>query len=215
MHVTSLSSIHPWYFDVTAHQGTAVEDEGPRVVRSLGLAFVLADVAQSVLEVSPDSVAVPISEVACRSYGLLMHLASRVLDCSSDWMQARFTAWESGTYLDGPIRTRQVTLMLTTLPGYFQGRLAIAALQRSFPGHYLTAVTAPPATMYKSPFKLARPPPSAPYPTLARLRGGTGNADSGSEDDDYYAANLRPNACTNTSITVPPFPVWTRLPPPY
>ena len=68
-----------------------MEEEGLRVVHSRGLAFVPEDVAQAVLEVSPDGVVAPIAKVACCSYGLLMRSASRALDYSSDWMQASFT----------------------------------------------------------------------------------------------------------------------------
>ena len=80
MHVTSLSSVQPRYFDVTAHQVTTVEDEGLRVMRSCRLTIILADVSHAVLEVSPDGVAAPIAKVACRSYGLLMRSASKGLD---------------------------------------------------------------------------------------------------------------------------------------
>ena len=89
------------------------------------------DVTQDVLEVIPDGVAAPISEVACCSYSLLMRAASRAFDCSSDWMQASFTTWELGAYLEDLIWTRRANPMLMNLTGSFQVRLAVAALQRA------------------------------------------------------------------------------------
>ena len=95
---------------------------------SCGLAFVLTDVAQSVLKVRPDVVSNPISNVACQSCRLTMRLASQLFDCYSDWVQVSFTARYLGAYLEGTIRTRRETSELTTLLGSFQGRLAVAAL---------------------------------------------------------------------------------------
>ena len=123
-------------------------------------------------------------------YGILAHSASISLDCSSDWLQARFTAWELGAYLEGPIRTRQDTPELSTLPASFRGRLAVAALQKTFPGHYLTTTTAPPTITDAAPFQLTCPPPSALYPTLAHLQGGARNKESGSNDDTGDASAL-------------------------
>ena len=57
-----------------------------------------------------------------------MRLDSWVLDCSSNGMQEIFTARKLGTYMEGPIWTRQETPALTTLMGSFQVRLAFAAL---------------------------------------------------------------------------------------
>ena len=184
MHATSLSSVHLRDLDATYHQVMAVEYEGSHAVRSRRLAFVLADVELAVLKVSLDGVVDPISEVACQSYGLIMHLASQVFDCSRNWMQARFTAQESGAHLERPILTRREIPVVTTLLGSFQGRLTVVALQHAFPGHYLTASSAPPSTTDTAPFKLTRLPPSTLRTTPARLGGGAVNADSGSDDDD-------------------------------
>ena len=68
-------------------------------MRSHTLAFVLAGVVQSVLEVSPDGVDFPISKVTCHSYGFLVCLASQAFNCSSDRMQASFAAQELDAYL--------------------------------------------------------------------------------------------------------------------
>ena len=95
---------------------------------SCGIAFVLADVAQSVLKVSSDVVANPIANVACQSCRLTMRLASQLFDCYSDWVQVSFTTRYLGAYLEGTIRTRRETSELTTLLGSFQGHLAVAAL---------------------------------------------------------------------------------------
>ena len=152
------------------------------------------------MEVIPDGVATPIADVACRYYGLLMRLASRVLDCYRDWMQARFTTRELITYPEGPIRTRQETPTLRNLPESFQGHLAVAALQCAFPGHYLTDLAAPPATTDTSLFKLMHPPPIALCMNLACLRGDVGNAESSSDNNTNDAADLQPNAHTNSAI---------------
>ena len=61
------------------------------------------DSAQAVMEIIPYDVVAPISEFVCRVYGITARLASRALDCSSDWLQASFTALASGAYLEGPI----------------------------------------------------------------------------------------------------------------
>ena len=86
----------------------------------------------------------------------------RALNCSINWMQSSFTAQELGAYLQGTIQIRRETPALTTLPVSFQGSLAITALQRAFPGHYLTASTMPPATTDTALFKLVRPPLALP-----------------------------------------------------
>ena len=104
-------------------------------MRSPGIAFVPADVAQDVLEVRPDGVTVHIVEVMCQSYGIIMCLASRALKRSIDFMLESFTARELGTYLEKLIRIRQETLALTTLTGYFHVRLAVADLHRAYLGH--------------------------------------------------------------------------------
>ena len=67
MHITSISSVHPRDMDTTANQVTAEEDEGLRIVRSCGITFKSAEVVQAVLDIIPDSVDSPTSEVACHS----------------------------------------------------------------------------------------------------------------------------------------------------
>ena len=99
IHTTSLSSVHSRDLDATSHQLAAVEDEGSCVMSSCGITSMPADVTQVILEVSLDGVAPPISEFACQSYGLLMCSASRMFDCSSNWMQVSFTTLDSGAYL--------------------------------------------------------------------------------------------------------------------
>ena len=61
------------------------------------------DSAQAVMEIIPYDVVAPIAEVVCRVYGIIARLASRTLECSSDWLQASFIALASGVYLEGPI----------------------------------------------------------------------------------------------------------------
>ena len=189
MHVILISSVHPRDFGVNAHQVLAMEDEGLRIVSSCRLGFVPEYVAQAVLEIIPDGVPAPISKVLCHSYGLLMRSASWELNFSRYWIQASFIAWELVAYLEGPISTCRETLALTTLPGSFQGLLTIVDLQRALPGHYLTAFTAPLTTTDTAPFKLTHLSPSNPCPTLNPHRGGSGNADSESNNDGANAAN--------------------------
>ena len=133
-------------------------------------------------------------------------------------MQSSFTAQELGAYLQGTIQIRRETPALTTLPVSFQGSLAITALQRAFPGHYLTASTMPPATTDTALFKLARPPLSTPCLNLARLRRGAGNADPGSDNAADDATNLQPNVCANIAIADTPLThladVWSTAPVP-
>ena len=88
-----------------------------------------------------------------------------------------------------------------TLSTSFQCCLAIAALQRAFPGHYLTALASPPAITYASPFQMMRLPPSALCQTLARLQGGAGNTESGSDNDSAF---LPLTARTNDTVMNPP-----------
>ena len=61
-------------------------------MRSCGLAFVPVELSQAVLDTSPDSVASPIDEVACRAFRILARLVSCVLDLLRDFLQASFTA---------------------------------------------------------------------------------------------------------------------------
>ena len=100
-HVNVLSSVHLLDLYDTSHQVAAKEDNGLRDVRFRGRAFIPADVSQAVLEISPDGISAPISEVACLRYIILTRSASCALNCSSNCLQARFTALELGAYLEG------------------------------------------------------------------------------------------------------------------
>ena len=51
-----------------------------------------ADVAHTVLEISPDGVSASIAKFACHAYILLTCLAFRALDYSINWLQASFAA---------------------------------------------------------------------------------------------------------------------------
>ena len=73
------------------------------------IAFVPADIAQAVLDISPDGISAPIVKFACCKYILLACPASRAINLLSNWLQASFTARESGAYLEGTIRTRSNT----------------------------------------------------------------------------------------------------------
>ena len=67
----------------------------------------------------------------------------RALYCSSNWLQVIFTTRASGAYLEEHIRTWRKTLVQDHVPGTFHGRIAVAALQRAFLRHYLSAPDLP------------------------------------------------------------------------
>ena len=117
-------------------------------------------------------------------------MASWAFDFTSDWFQSSFTAQDLGAYMEISIRTRWDTPELMTLPSSLRGRLTVAALQRAFPGHYLTALFAPPITPDAAPFQLMRLSLSSCFPNLAFLRGGVGNTDSGSDYNFDDAVDL-------------------------
>ena len=79
---------------------------------------------------------------------------------------------------------------MMTLLASFKGRLAVAAPQHAFSGHYLDASAATPTTTYVALFKLIHPPPSALCMTLSCLQGVAGNAYYGYSDNTYDAAKL-------------------------
>ena len=89
------------------------------------------------LELGADNLDASTAEFEFCSFGSLYSL-SRYSNPVLDWLQANFMAWESGDYLKGPIRTRQDTAAQGPVPGSFQMGINMAALQRAFPGHYLS-----------------------------------------------------------------------------
>ena len=97
----------------------------------------LSNIACIILELIPDGVSYPAAEGACCAYRLLMRSTSCALECSSNWLQASFTAWDPGAYLEGPIQTRRETPAQAPVSGSFQGHISAVALQCAFPSHYL------------------------------------------------------------------------------
>ena len=168
-HVTLFSSAHPHNFNATAHKIVTKEDKGSRIVHSHRIAFVTDDVAHAVLKLMPNGVSVPIFEVACCTYRLLMRLTSRALDCLSDWLQASFTAWESRAYLEGSIWTRLDTTVHLPVSRSLQGCIAIASFQHAFLGHFLSAPALPLVTADAGSSQIATPPLNILRPTLACL----------------------------------------------
>ena len=61
-------------------------------MHSQRIAFMPAKFSRSVLKLRSDGVSILIAKVTCRAYRLLTRPASRALDCSSNWLQASFTA---------------------------------------------------------------------------------------------------------------------------
>ena len=74
-----------------------------RVVSYRGVEFMPSDVACVILELSPYGISASISKVTCHAYGLFLFETSCALEGLGDWLQARFTDWESVAYLKTPI----------------------------------------------------------------------------------------------------------------
>ena len=95
--------------------------------------------------------------------------------------------------------------------GNFQDRISVASLRCAFSDHYLSAPTLFLVTADVVSFQILRPTTSALRPTLARLRGGTGNEDSGSDNerDDDAANPILPWSTEShaNAATDPPSPV--------
>ena len=162
-----------------------------------------ADIAHVILEIIPDPP--PIVKVAFHAYRILTRSTSHTIVCLSNWLQARFNAQELGAYLGGTIQTRCETHMQDPLPGSFQVHFASAAFQYTFLGHYIfgtsKSLALPLVSIYTGSFELARPPPSVLRPTLACLRGGVGDADSGADNEQDGATADRPPLFVHTLHT--------------
>ena len=80
-HVTSLSSVHPRDFDVTARKAATKKDKGTYIVRSCSISFVLVDVAWVVLELGPNGVSHLQGRMPClRASPVLDLLRARMLE---------------------------------------------------------------------------------------------------------------------------------------
>ena len=77
--------------------------------------------------------------------------------------------------MEGTIQTQQENPALTTLLSSFQGRLAVTALQRAFPGDYPTSAAAAPSTTEVPSFRLMNLLPITLRLTLVCLQGGVSN----------------------------------------
>ena len=132
-HLSGLTYSLPWDFKDSAHRPTVKgEDDGARLVKSRGLAFVPCATADIKLEQGPRA---PITKVlSCGFAGL--RLQDRMFDPALDWTQASFTAQEDGTYT-GHIHTRQEPQQVKFLTGYYRGNALLVHLRSAFPGHFL------------------------------------------------------------------------------
>ena len=157
------------------------------------------------LELGADGLDTSVVKVAYRSFGSLLRPPYRSSDPALDWLQVSFTAQESGAYLEGPIQTHRDTATQSPVLGLFQGGISIAALQRAFPGHYLSEpaesqASSPLGSTSTLPLGLLSPPtrviprslspptlPGVPRPSLARLRGGAGGDDPSDDEHDGSA----------------------------
>ena len=94
-HLSGLTSSLPWDFEDNAYQ-PAVEgkDDGVRLVKLRGLAFVPCATADIVLEQVPQA---PTIEVFSRAF-VSLGLQYRAFDQALDWMQASFMAQADSTY---------------------------------------------------------------------------------------------------------------------
>ena len=117
------------------------------------------------LELGADNLDASTAEFEFCSFGSLCSL-SRYSNPVLDWLQANFMAWESGSYLKGPIRTRQDTAAQCPVPGSFNMEINVEALQCAFPGHYLSE---PAESQPSSPLGSTITSPSGLHPTPTRF----------------------------------------------
>ena len=108
------------------------EDDGMRLVKSCGLAFVSCATTDIPLEQGPRA---PITEVISRAFASL-RLQDRAFDPALDWMQASFAAQADGTY-SRHIRTRRDPQRVEFTAGSYRGNALLAHLWYAFPGHFL------------------------------------------------------------------------------
>ena len=132
-HFSGFTSSLPRYFEYNSHQPVVeVEDDGVRLVKLHGMAFVPCTTADIMLGQGPRA---PITKVlSCGFAGL--RLQDRMFDPALDWTQASFTAQEDGTYT-GHIHTRQEPQQVKFLTGYYRGNALLVHLRSAFPGHFL------------------------------------------------------------------------------
>ena len=72
-------------------------------MHSCWIAFVLSDIAYVILNLIPDDISTSIYEVVCHANGLLTRTTYHSIKGLGNWLQASFTARETGAYLEGLI----------------------------------------------------------------------------------------------------------------
>ena len=82
------------------------------------------------------------------------------------------------------------------MPGYFQGRIAVVALQRTFPGNYIYGTS---KALDLPLVSTDRDPPCIPRPALARLRGIVSDA-------NYGINNKQASTAEDTTLPRPSTP---------
>ena len=108
------------------------KDNGVRLVKSCGLAFVPCATTEIALDQGPRA---PITEVVSRSF-VSLGLQERAFYPALNCMQAIFTDQLDGTYT-GHICTRQDPQRVEFAAGYYRGNALIAHLRSAFPVHFL------------------------------------------------------------------------------
>ena len=68
-------------------------------MRSHGIVFITSNFTHVILDLIPDGVSAPISDIMCRTYGLLTLATPCAFEGSGDGLQVRFNAQEMGAYL--------------------------------------------------------------------------------------------------------------------
>ena len=120
-------------FEDSAHQPKfEVEDDGARLVKSHGLAFVPCTTTEIVLE---QGLRAPITEVIYRVFASF-RIQDHTFDPALNWMQASFTAQADGIHAEH-IHTRRETHRVEFAAGSYWGNALLGHLRSAFLGHFL------------------------------------------------------------------------------
>ena len=128
-----MTSILQRDFKDSTHQPTVEDkDDGARLVKSRGLAFVPCATAEIALD---QGLQAPTTKVISRvSAGL--SLQDRSFDPALDWMQSSFIAQADGAYTEH-ISTRQEPQRVEFATGSYWGNTILTDLGSGFPCHFL------------------------------------------------------------------------------
>ena len=132
-HFSGFTSSLPRYFEYNSHQPVVeVEDDGVRLVKLHGMAFVPCTTADIMLGQGPRA---PITKVVSRAFAGL-RIQDRAFNLVLDWMQASFTVQADETY-NGHIRTHQEPQQVEFVAESYRWNALPAHLWSAFLGHFL------------------------------------------------------------------------------